>query len=402
MDKIKKNNLLVITYWSFENALIQTYTLPYIRQIKKYLSKDSKIYLFTLAQTSYSNEKIAKQLSDLKSLGIEVIYFKYHRFSFWMSIKMAFLVIYLCFFSLIKRIKTIHAWCTPGGAIGYLVSVITQKELVLDSFETHAEVMLESKTWRPNSLAFKILFKLEKLQLKRAREVICASANMINHSKKVYGITKPRYFVKPACVDLNLFDRTKIPDLDKESLGLKKIVCTYAGKFGDMYLEQEVFDLLAVAHVYWKGNFSALLLTNLSDEKINEFCLKSSLPREVVINRFVPFNEVPKYMKLGTFGICPVKPIPSRAFGTPIKNGEYWALGLPVIITKNISIDSHLIKSLNMGYVLEDLNKEEYLKSVQKINELLNETTLNQRIRLIAESERNFSIADRIYQQIYG
>ena len=122
----------------------------------------------------------------------------------------------------------------------------------------------------------------------------------------------------------------------------------------------------------------------------------------MVINRFVPFSEVPKFMKLGTFGICPVKPIPSRAFGTPIKNGEYWALGLPVIITKNISIDSHLIKSLNMGYVLEDLTREEYLKSVQKIDELLQEKTLNQRIRLIAESERNFSIADKIYQQIYS
>lgn len=402
MDKIKKNNLLVITYWSFENALIQTYTLPYLLQIKKYLSNESKIYLFTLAQSPYSSEKITKQLSDLKAIGIEVIYFKYHRFSFWMSIKMAFLVIYLCSFSFIKRINTIHAWCTPGGAIGYLVSIITQKELVLDSFETHAEVMLESKTWRPNSLAFKILFKLEELQLKRAREVICASANMINHSKKVYGITKQRYFVKPACVDLDLFDRTKIPDMDKKSLGLKSIVCTYAGKFGDMYLEQEVFDLLAVAYSYWKGDFSALLLTNLSDEKISEFCIKSSLPREVVVNRFVPFSEVPKFMKLGTFGICPVKPIPSRAFGTPIKNGEYWALGLPVIITKNISIDSHLIKSLNMGYVLEDLTREEYLKSVQKIDELLQEKALNQRIRLIAESERNFSIADKIYQQIYS
>ncbi len=392
----------MITYWSFENALIQTYTLPYLKQIIKILPSGSKIYLFTLAQKSYDNPQIVEQIKRLKENNIEVIHFNYHPFSIWMSFKLFFLVFYLIYFCILKNISTIHAWCTPGGAIGYLVSVATNKTLILDSFETHAEVMIESNTWKKNSFAFKILFKLEKLQLKRAKEVICASGNMINHSEKVYGITKSRYFVKPACVDLNFFNRETKTPYTKEQFSLKKIVCTYAGKFGDMYLEQEVFDFLKVAYDYWEGNFSTLLLTNLSDEKITEFCKQANLPRHVIVNRYVPFSEVPHYMQLGTFGICPVKPIPSRAFGTPIKNGEYWALGMPVVITKNISIDSHLIKTLNIGYVLEELTNEEYLKSVEKIEELLKEDGLNQRIRLVAERERNFSLSESIYKQIYG
>ena len=40
----------------------------------------------------------------------------------------------------------------------------------------------------------------------------------------------------------------------------------------------------------------------------------------------------------------PVKPVPTKRYCTPVKDGEYWALGLPVIITEGISDDSGIIR----------------------------------------------------------
>jgi glycosyltransferase involved in cell wall biosynthesis len=319
-----------------------------------------------------------------------------------MSFKLVFIVFRLALLCFLKKIRCIHAWCTPGGAIGYFVSLLSGRPLILDSFEPHAETMVESTTWKQNSLAYKILFRLEKLQLKRATEVICAAEGMVRHSQKIYGIRKTRYFTKPACVDLNLFQPNVPTGNLKAQLGLKDQACVYAGKFGGIYLTSEVFDFFKVAWDYWQGNFSVLLLTSHSDEEIMVFCKKAGLPNSCIVKKYVPHNEVPRFMSLGTFGICPVKPLPSKAFCTPIKNGEYWAMGLPVVITKNISSDSQLIADNDIGYVLNDLNKEEYLAAIRKIEQLGRNPNIRQSIRQLAEQNRNFEQSELIYKTIYG
>lgn len=328
--------------------------------------------------------------------------FSYSRFGLFMLMKLAAIVSYLIVFSWVKRINFIHSWCTPGGAIGYLVSIITRKKLVLDSFEPHAETMIEGHTWKKNSIAFRLLFAFEKLQLKRAVEVICAASGMIEHSKKVYKIHKKKYYVKPACVDTNLFFPIPADVQMKRKLLLKEIVCVYPGKFGGIYLEKEVFDFFKVASEFWKDNFSVLLLTSHTDLEVENYCREAKLSKSIITKIFVQHKEVPKYLSLATFGICPVKPLPSKAFCTPIKNGEFWAMGLPVVITKNISDDSEIIKSSNSGYVLNHLNREEYFKAVTSINNLLSKPDYKQRITNLAKEYRNFDSALDIYKAIYG
>jgi hypothetical protein len=110
-------------------------------------------------------------------------------------------------------------------------------------------------------------------------------------------------------------------------------------------------------------------------------------------------------MGLGDFGITPVKSVPSKKYCTPIKNGEYWALGLPVVITANISDDSEIIKENNIGSVISQLNTEGYLLSIKEINYLLQHHSINElynKIRPIAERYRNFNIPNTIYNQIYN
>jgi glycosyltransferase involved in cell wall biosynthesis len=398
---LKSKNILVITYWSFDNALIQTYTLPYVKQIKQQLN-NGKIYLFCLSQNSQKSAALLQQVDRLKKEGIFLLEFNYVGFGLLMGLKLLYIITYLILFCWIKRINYIHAWCTPGGAIAYPVSIASGKPLILDSFEPHAETMVEGNTWKRSSLAYQLLFKFELLQLKRAKEVICAAPGMENHSKLVYGISKNRYFVKPACVDLELFNVENKSEKLASTLNLKTNVCVYAGKFGGIYLEQEVFDFFKVAFDFWKGDFSVLLLTAQSDEEIKNYCHLSGFPYDSIIKKLVPHTEVPKYMALGTFGFCPVKPLPSKEFCTPIKNGEYWAMGLPVIITKNISGDSALISNNNIGYVIEELTEENYHKAIAKIEALKSETNLSKKIRLIAIKERNFANAELIYKTIYA
>lgn len=394
---------MVCTYWSIDNALIHTYTLPYLRQIQACIAKDAKIYLLTLSPPgNHTNKNNPDFVEKLRSENIQVINFTYHPFGPRMVLNFAFLFPYLMFFTWLKNIAILHAWCTPGGAIAWPIALFTRRPLVLDSFEPHAVSMVENNTWSKSGFAYKLLFWLEKKQLQYAREVICAAPGMDLYSQKLYGISKTRYFVKPACVDLELFKPGESNSYLKNELGLKGIVAVYSGKFGGIYLDQEVFDFFRFAENYWKGHFTALLLTSHSKSEIKTFCHRSGVSESTVKSVFVPHDKMPEYLKLADFALTPVKPVPSKKFCSPIKDGEYWAMGLPVVIPKNISNDSDTIEENQIGYVLQDFSDNEYLHAIQSIENILKEKNSSHKIREIAKTKRSFENSLSVYQTIYA
>jgi hypothetical protein len=121
----------------------------------------------------------------------------------------------------------------------------------------------------------------------------------------------------------------------------------------------------------------------------------------MVITRFVTHSKIPAYIGVGDFALTPVKPIPSKRYCTPIKDGEYWALGLPVVIPANISDDSSIIEQHDIGAVLDGLNVAAYEKAVRKIDTLLKNAAMRNAIRDVAKTYRNFERAETIYQKIY-
>lgn len=401
------NNLLVITYWSFNDALIQAYTLPYLKYITDNHPPGTKLFLVTLEpnldKMGFSKLKNSPEVLKLKNNGVHLKPFRYFPFGIKMIgqwIKIFFILLKLIRY---EKVSTLHTWCTPAGAAGYILSKLTGKTLVLDSFEPHAEPMLESNTWHKNSLAFRLLFYLEKQQIKRAKGAIACVPSMRDYSLKKYGYIPSIFTSKPACVDLKHFSILKCKNeiLIKKYGFRKKIVCVYAGKFGGSYLGKETFDFFKVAYDYWEDSFRVLLLSSHSDAEIENFCSESNLPVEIINKVFVPHNEVPEYMGLGDFGITPFVPVPSKRYGSPIKTGEYLALGLPVVITKDISDDSEQITIHNAGYVLKDLNPNEYLRAVKTIEEILRNPEHKSQIREVALLTRDFKFAQRVYNSFY-
>jgi hypothetical protein len=78
-------------------------------------------------------------------------------------------------------------------------------------------------------------------------------------------------------------------------------------------------------------------------------------------------------------------------------------MSLPIVITKDISDDSDIIKNNDIGYVLENLTNEEYINACKKIDTLiLNKKEISTKIRNIHFKYRNFNIANNIYSKIYS
>ncbi len=395
--KIDKN-ILVLTYWSFNDALIQTYTLPYVKIIADIISEDSKLYLYTLENKKTTTHTITKKISNITGV--------YHPFG--LKAIISWLVNFCKLYILIKKnkINYIHCWCTPAGAAGQVLSKLTGAKLILDSYEPHAEAMIENGEWTKNSISFKLLFWLEKLQTKRASVVIAATKGMKGYAFRKYNTDLTNFHIKPACVNLMNFNLTnrKNVSLVKSLNYENKIVCVYAGKFGGIYLKDEVFEFYKIAYDFWKDKFRILILTNQSNIELLDLADKYLIPHEIITIKFVKHSEIADYIGLGDFAICPVKPVATKKFCTPIKNGEYWALGLPIIMPSEISDDSEIIKKTGNGFVFKELNKDEYLKSIHYIQEYFEKYNSDEiffKNRALAEKYRKFSIAEEVYRKIY-
>lgn len=401
------NNILILTYWSYKDALIQTYTLPYVNIIKKKIG-DGKIYLFTIEQNRFkmSDNEWDIEQKKLESQNIHLIRISYENFGFKMIFRL-----FKTFFSLLSIIKKnhinfIHCWCTPAGALGYLLSIFTKKTLIIDSYEPHAEAMVENGEWKKSSFKFKLLFWLEKKQSKRAKTVLALTTGMEAYAANKYTASFQNYYIKPALVNLEKFKyNPEIYSSKRSELNLNdKIVCLYAGKLGGIYLDEEVFDFFKIATEYWKNKIKIYLLTSTNQQTINDYIKKKSIDPNCIEAKFVDYNEIHTYFQIADFAINPVKSVPSKRYCTSIKDGEYWASGLPVVITKNISDDSNIIEQNNMGYVLKSLCNEEYNNACVKIDSILrgDRIVLRKKINTIAHRYRNFSIAEKIYEKIYN
>ena len=400
-------NILVLTHWSFNDPLIQTYTLPYVKIIRNILPINQNITLVT-----YEQEKIALTADDGRRVNdewkvnnLQLIAHSYRP----MGIGKLMLLLYQLFelVAIIKkqRISTIHCLCTPAGSIGYMLSKITGTRLIIDSYEPHAESMIENGTWSRKSLAFLLLFWLEKMQSKRCACFIATSAGMKDYAREKYDVYSNNFYTKPACVDLEKFVLSEKDSFLVKDLELKdKIVCVYAGKLGGIYLKSEVFDFIKECYRHWGDEFRFLLLTNSDRADVLTEIVRVGLPERVVLQIQVKHNVIPKYLALGDFAINPVKPVPTKRYCTSIKDGEYWAVGLPVVITKDISDDSEIIRKSGYGYELNELSNEEYKRAIVAVDNLISGdiAILKQNIRQLAEVYRSFEIAKNIYMEVYS
>jgi glycosyltransferase involved in cell wall biosynthesis len=396
--KSNPNRIIFITQWQWDDPLVQTYTLPYVGIIQKI----TKCYPY-IVTIGKSNNSITVKKKNGK-ICIEIPPNKRFLFTGW-------IMNLLRLRNIIKKknIKTVHPWCTPAGAWGAILKIWDNKlKLIIDSFEPHAEAMVENGAWKKSGLKFKILFYLEKLEALTANYLIFAAPGMEKYIFEKYQTSVVDFAVKPACIDLVAFSYKSVKNGELlEKYNLKdKIVCVYAGKFGGIYLENETFEFIHLCEQHWgKDRFRFLLLSDISKEYINKMSLGFNIQPSTFIKLFVPHQEVPAYLGLADFAICPVKPVPAKKYCTPIKDGEYWAMGLPVVITPDISVDSQIIKDNNAGAILETFGDEGNMNAIRQIDSIIKGKTraeIYDKIRPLAEKYRNFSIADEIYKKLYG
>ncbi len=67
------------------------------------------------------------------------------------------------------------------------------------------------------------------------------------------------------------------------------------------------------------------------------------------------------------------------------QGGEYWASGLPIITTPNVSDNDEIIQKENIGVIVRDQTDQSYNRAFLEIKELLSDPNLAARCRAAAD-----------------
>ena len=163
--------VLAVTVWDHNDPLIQVYTLPYLKIIQA-LYQNTIIYVQTFQK---NNNELQTPLPP----NIILLKSKFSKGIIGKSFQYFQTIIRLVKLARKEEVDVIHAFCTPGALIGYIVSKLSGKPLLVDSLEPHAECMVESGTWSRNSPYFKTLFFFEKLSVRHAKATISVTPTVL-------------------------------------------------------------------------------------------------------------------------------------------------------------------------------------------------------------------------------
>jgi glycosyltransferase involved in cell wall biosynthesis len=287
-----------------------------------------------------------------------------------------------------------------AGALGYLATRKNRIPFVVESFEPHAKSMIESGVWTKLDPRYWIERYFERQQMKAADKVFPVS---YHHKKRLMeeGLSENKIIVMPCCVALEKFrfDAAKRSDVRKR-LGIQQnqITGIYVGKYGGIYYDEEAFDLYQKAFEFFGNSFRLIILT----EQDRTVVLKKCLARGIDANHFfvqrANHNEVNAFLSAADFAFSSIKPVPSRLYCSPIKNGEYWANGLPILTEMNIGDDSDIIVSEGGGVIID---RNHPTNALQKLKELIarGREHNSQEILQIAQKHRSMNLVELIYRQ---
>ncbi len=287
---------------------------------------------------------------------------------------------------------------THAGALLYITYKNTNVPFIVSYYDPHADYMRVLRIWKKCHIRYIMLHHWEK-QLKKHAKAIFAVSEKYRNALINDGVNVDRVYMVPCATDLTQFvidDSWTISTRDKLKWRDNDIVGIYVGKFGDIYYEDEAFELFKALKKAIP-DFKIIILSSAKKEWIIKKLISVGFSKEEFFIGLVAHSEVPKYLNAADVAFCLHRPHEYSFAYSPIKNGEYWACGLPVIIADNIGDDSSIIKETGLGIVLKDIRTIDE-SVVIRLQTLLKKD--KNEFRQLAFCYRNPEVVQNAYQRI--
>lgn len=395
---------LYISYWSLQDPLCQTQSLAYLRKLTR---RGHRFVLITFEQPQYAlgPHQAASMKSELARQGIHWYPLRYHKKYSLLATAFDCLcgVAAGLYLTLRYRARIVHSRASIPAAMALVVARLRGLKFLYDADSVLSEEYVDSGHWTRGSRAFKMTAWFERLARKSSDAIIVLSEQLRQDFLRQFRVRAP-VTVIPCCVDVEKFRFDPHARARRRAeLGLgDEPLFVYVGKVGSWYLVDETFEFFKAARAQSPGA-RLLVLTGDAPEAFHEVAARRGVSRAHYDVRHAPHAEVAGWLAAADAGLALILSAPSKRGSSPVKVGEYLAVGLPVVMTPGIGDYSALVERERLGVVIETLVPDAYRESAERLSTLLAEgDALRRRCR--AAAVENFSL-DEVgatrYQSVY-
>ncbi len=376
--------VLYLVYWGAGEPLGQALVLP---SVKRLAQLGARVTLVTFDKTEdfKQHEDMAAIRRELEALGIRWISLRYHRspqvpakvydaINGWARSIAA---------QLAGRTDIVHARTFVGGLMGLVLARLLRAKFVYHNEGFYPDEQVDGGVWAPGSRRHRIAHQLEVQLYTRADGIIALSHRARATIEELAPIRRKRtpVIVVPSAVDLEQF---KCPGA-RTSVRGEGLRLIYAGSVGSRYCFDRAAEFAAVAR--HELGYVNLRVVTRSDRQLVEGMLDaSSLPRDAWLVKSVPHAAMPAELWQHDAGLYFLTQGLSEHGCSPTRIGEYWACGLPVVITPNVSDTDEIVRREGVGVVVKEHSEAGYSEAAQTLAKLLEDPELKTRCRRAAET----------------
>ena len=375
--------VIYIVYWGAAEPLGQSLVLPAVKKLAQ-LGANLTLVTFEKPADLASNDQMAGIRSDLRDYGISWIPLHYHKRPkvpatvFDVIHGMARCVVS----GLSQKPDVIHARTFVGGLMGLAVARLLRAKVVYHNEGFYPDEQVDGGVWKANSTPHRIAKYLEQRMYARADGII----TMSHRGKRVIEIIpavqrkETSVIVVPSCVDLNRFK----PGLSKRVRG-GDLRLVYIGSVGGRYILDQAGRFAAIASREI-GRTQLQVFTRQDPTLVASMLRNGGLSDDDWSSEAVLYSEMPARLAHQDAGLFFLSRGLSEHGCSPTKIGEYWAMGLPVVTTPNVSDTDDIIRRERVGVVLRGDSDDDFRRAAQELRELLDDRELATRCRRAAEN----------------
>lgn len=266
------------------------------------------------------------------------------------------------------------------------------------------EEYTDAGVWPEGGWLFRTAKRVEKWLLKEADGFVVLTEkarNVLFPESKTTGVDKFGRPVEviPCCIDAKRFTQNQSREMVRKTLGIgERFVIVYVGSLGGWYLTDKMMDFFAAAKETQLNSFVLILTQRNATNVVDLMRQRGFVDADFIVKTVEPSQLVAE-LAAGDIALSFIKKCYSKQSSSPTKIGEYLACGLPIIANRGVGDLDALIEDNEVGVLVNDLSREEYIKALAKIRKLEN---VSERCRETAKMEFSMEkVGGPRYRKIY-
>jgi hypothetical protein len=288
-----------------------------------------------------------------------------------------------------------------AGGMAHFAAKATGTPYAVDYFEPHADYMADVGEWKRGGLLYRGLQRLIDLQAGSALRMVTVSHNY-RRMLMASGVPGERILVAACPVDREAmrFDPSARAEI-RAALGATGApIAIYLGKFGGLYHRELAFKAFARFMAVAGPGSRMIVRTPGSVEEVLQGVERWGGDPSRVHVGYAAHAEVPRWLSAADVAFAPYRGTPSSACISPMKIGEYWANGLPVLLTRGVGDDSGIMDGDPRGGALFDPEGDDLDEALGRVLMAIRQDGQREATASLAVRHRSMELTRTAYHQI--